>query len=261
MKSHIYEGTVRHRRFAPVRNQFQYRLFLMYLDLNELPQLFRPYRLWSAGRANLAYFRRRDHLGDPMRPLDQAVRDLVEARIDRRPSGPIRLLTHLRYFGFCFNPVSFYYCFDADDTHVETIVAEIHNTPWMETYTYVLGDAVNEHTHPQWRRFRFSKDFHVSPFMDMDIRYDWRFRVPGERLNVHMVNFRNHAKIFDASLQLTRKEISAGNLARALTLYPLMTARVAFLIYWQALRLMIKKAPFYVHPSKRESAPGQGTPA
>lgn len=252
MNSRIYEGTIRHRRFAPVHNRFQYRLFLMYLDLSELPHLFRPYRFWSADSPNLAYFRRRDHLGDPRIPLDHAVRNLVETRLGERPSGPIRMLTHLRYFGYCFNPVSFYYCFDADDTRVETIIAEIHNTPWLEEYTYVLGDATNEHHHPQWRRFRFNKDFHVSPFMDMDIRYDWRFRMPGERLNVHMVNYRREEKLFDASLQLRRLEISSGALARVLTLYPLMTAKVAFLIYWQALRLMIKRTPFYVHPDKSD---------
>ena len=251
MNSSIYEGTIRHRRFTPVGNQFQYRLFLMYLDLDELPELFQPYRFWSSDTFNLAYFRRRDHLGDPRIPLDIAVRDMIERRLGRRPSGPIRVLTHLRYFGYCFNPVSFYYCFDADGNRVETIVTEIHNTPWLEEHPYVLGDSLNEHDRPEWRRFRFSKEFHVSPFMDMDIAYDWRFRMPGEKLNVHMINYRHGKKIFDASLALDRREIDAAALTRALTCYPLMTFKVTALIYWQALRLRLKKAPFFSHPAKR----------
>jgi len=225
----------------------------MYLDLNELPDLFKPFRFWSVEKANIATFRRKDHLGDPAISLDQAVRDLVEKRLGDRPAGPIRILTHLRYFGYCFNPVSFYYCFNTADTRVETIIAEIHNTPWLEEYPYVLGDHLNEHSEAAWRRFRFDKMFHVSPFMDMDIVYDWRFRVPGERLNVHMINYRNGERLFDASLALKRRKISAASLSRLLIRYPLMTAKVTALIYRQALRLHLKKAPFFTHPAKRDS--------
>jgi DUF1365 family protein len=115
MKSCVYEGTVRHRRDAPVRHSFHYSIFMMYLDLAELPDLFRERWFWSPATPNLAWFRQSDHLGDPEKPLDQNVRDLVEAKTGHRPSGPIRLLTHLRYFGYGFNPVSFYFCFDSTD--------------------------------------------------------------------------------------------------------------------------------------------------
>lgn len=253
MKSGIYEGTIRHRRFLPVGNQFVYRLFMMYLDLAELPELFKPYRFWSNEKRSIATFHRRDHLGDPNIPLAQAVRDLVTDRLGRRPSGPIRMLTHLRYFGYCFNPVSFYYCFDPADTRVETIIVEIHNTPWLEEFPYVLGDPMNIHRNAEWHRFQFDKAFHVSPFMGMDIAYDWRFRVPGQRLNVHMVNYHNGEKLFDASLALERREISSASLNRVLMRYPLMTAKVTALIYWQALRLHLKNVPFYTHPAKRDS--------
>jgi hypothetical protein len=222
----------------------------MYLDLAELPVVFAPYRLWSVERFNLASFRRRDHGGDRRLPLDQAIRRTVEAQTGRRPGGPIRLLTHLRYFGYIFNPVSLYYCYNHADTDVETIVAEIHNTPWLEEHLYVLDNSRNEHDHPQWRRFRFHKDFHVSPFMGMDIDYDWRFRVPGARINVHMSNSMDGARIFDATLALERREISAKSLSRVLLRYPLMTAKVTAMIYWNALRLHRKGAPFYVHPAK-----------
>ncbi len=253
LQSGIYEGKVRHRRFSPVLNSFQYRLFMMYLDLEELPTLFRGRWLWSSDRVNFAYFRRRDHLGDPHLSLDRAVRDLVEGRLGKRPEGPIRLLTHLRYFGVCFNPVSFYFCYDRDGQYVETIVAEVHNTPWLEEHCYVFGEAQNEHPMRGWKRYQFPKAFHVSPFMEMEIWYDWRFREPGESINVHIINTAHGRKRFDATLSLARREITGGSLARVLLAYPLMTMKVICMIYWQALRLWIKGATFYVHPAKRKS--------
>jgi hypothetical protein len=226
---------------------------MLYLDLEELPTLFKDRWLWSGSCVNLAYFRRRDHLGDPRVPLDQAVRDLVEERLGERPKGPIRLLTHLRYFGICFNPVSFYYCYDRDGRYVETIVAEVHNTPWLEEHCYVFGEAQNEHPLRGWKRYRFPKAFHVSPFMEMEISYDWRFREPGESINVHIMNMAHGRKRFDATLSLRQKEITSASLARVLLTYPLMTMKVIGMIYWQALRLWVKGATFYVHPAKRKS--------
>ena len=255
--SAIYEGSVRHRRFRPRPNLFQYRLFFMYLDLNELPTLFDSHPLWSYQRFNVAYFRRKDHFGDSSVPMDTAVRNLVEASIGKRPDGPIRLLTHLRYFGYCFNPASFYYCYDASGVRVETIVVEIHNTPWGEHHCYVLGDMHDEHPVTQWRRFRFKKIFHVSPFIDMDIHYDWRFRVPGDTIRVHMIDMENGKKLFDASLMLKRRPISHRELTRVLMKYPFMTMKVTTMIYFQALRLLLKNTPFFTHPKKR-SLPDKG---
>jgi DUF1365 family protein len=247
----IYEGHVRHRRFAPVTNQFRYRVFLMYLDLAELPTLFDGRLLWSADQVNLAYFRRRDHLGDPTVPLGQAVRDLVADKTGTRPAGPIRLLTHLRYFGYCFNPASFYYCYDHSGERVETIVVQIHNTPWGEEHCYVLDEAQNEHTAPGFKRFQFPKAFHVSPFMPMNIWYDWRLKEPGESLSAHFINYYEGEKIFDATLTLEHREITPRNLTRVLLSYPPMTLKVITMIHWQALRLWLKGAKFYVHPKKQ----------
>jgi DUF1365 family protein len=224
----------------------------MFLDLAELPTLFEKNLFWSGNSVNLAYLRRRDHLGDPREPLPRAARDLVEIRLGKRPTGPIRLLTHLRYFGYCFNPVSIYYCYDESDEQVETIMAEIHNTPWGEEYCYVLGEELNEHPMSGWKRYQFGKDFHISPFMDMDIWYDWRFKEPGKSLSVHMNNFEKDRKLFDATLTLKRREISSRDLNMVLLAYPLMTLKVTTMIYLQAIRLWSKGAFFYVHPSKRE---------
>ena len=256
MNSAIYRGTVRHRRLRPVPHAFRYPLFMLYLDLDELPQLFDGRWLWSARRLAPAWFRRADFLaaGDPAVPLAQAVRDLAEARTGRRPEGPIRLLTHLRYWGYVMNPVSFYYCFDPTGARVETVLAEITNTPWKERHTYVLrnGDE-GRGTGEGSLRFRFGKEFHVSPFMGMNHQYDWRFSEPGRRLAVHMENFENGGKLFDATLVLEREEISGPALARALLRHPFMTARVITAIHWNALKLWLKGNPFHAHPRYRRA--------
>jgi DUF1365 family protein len=249
MESAIYEGTVRHRRYSPVKNAFQYGLFMMYLDLGELGHVFQRHPFWSAGRFNLACFLRRDHMHGREGKLDEAVRGLVEERTGNRPEGPIRILTHLRYFGHCFNPVSFYYCFDPSGARVETVVAEINNTPWKEQHCYVLDGTLDEGK-DDWKRFRFPKSFHVSPFMGMEIDYDWRFRDPGERVQVHMINCEKGNTLFDATLSLERTPISRWNLTRVLAQYPVMTVKVVAAIYWQALKLKRKKAPFFPHPKK-----------
>ncbi|WP_372681717.1 DUF1365 domain-containing protein [Desulfosarcina sp.] len=251
MNSAIYRGTIRHRRFTPVGNAFQYRIFFMLLDLAEMSQVSTLHPLWSADRVNLAYFRRRDHFGDPMISLDRALRNHVEAKAGQRPTGPIRMLTHLRYFGHCFNPVTFYFLYDSGDCCLETIVAEIANTPWGERHLYVLDAASNVHPDRRWRRFRFSKEFHISPFMPMNIDYDWRFSVPSDRLNVHLMNFQDGEPVFDATLNLYRRPMNRQNLTRMLILYPAMTLKVVAMIYWQALKLKLKQTPFYDHPGEK----------
>ena len=252
MKSCIYEGLVRHRRFAPRTHEFDYRLFLMYIDLDELPNLLDRFWLWSARGFNLGWFRREDHMGDHAQPLADQLRDHVEAETGKRPAGPVRLLTHFRYLGFGFNPVSFYYCFDEQDERVETVVCEVNNTPWGEQHLYVLSDGedAGEGDHMKFER---DKEFHVSPFMPMDIQYDWRFNQPGKSINVHMQNFREGAKLFDATLRLQRTEISSSNLARVLVKYPLVTIKVVAGIYFEAARLWLKKTPFYSHPGNKEA--------
>lgn len=250
MHSCIFSGQVKHSRSVPVEHAFRYRLFMMYLDLEELPQLFRGRWFWSTARPALARFRRENYLGDPGIPLDKAVRDLVLQRTGRRPDGPIRLLTNLRYFGYCFNPISIYYCFDASGTRVETIVAEVSNTPWDERHCYVLADSANlgdDHI----RRFESRKELHVSPFMDMDIDYSWLLTPPANNLVVRISNYANRERIFAATLILRRQEISGRSLAVTLLSYPFMTLKVITAIHWQALRLWIKGCRFRPHPAKQ----------
>jgi uncharacterized protein len=244
MHSCLYEGWVRHRRFAPTPHAFRYELFMAYLDLSEIDDLVREQRLLSTSRFAPVAFRRADYLGDRAASLDESVRACVEKHTGARPAGPIRVLTQLAHFGFCFNPVSFYYCFDARGEQVESILAQITNTPWAERHEYVLqrrqaGGQLRE---------RFAKRFHVSPFMPMSMQYDWRFRVPDATLAAHMDVLGGERKSFDATLVLKRHAMTDVNLARMLLKHPLMSARSVGSIYWQALRLYLKGARFHPHP-------------
>lgn len=255
LASAIYDGWVRHRRRSPRRHELRFRMFVMWIDLAELPTLFKRRWLWSVDRPNLASFRRADFLGGAEAgPLDEAIRGKVHEALGRRPEGPIRLLAHLRYFGHSFNPVSFYYCYEPDGVRLDAIVAEITNTPWKERHAYVLDAraALREPGRPL--RFRFPKAFHVSPFMPMEQVYDWSFTEPGERLAVHMMNLGGDDRVFDATMRLQRREITGPALAWRLIRFPAMSLQVVAKIHWEALRLWVKGVGVHRHPASPREA-------
>jgi hypothetical protein len=235
---------------------------MVYLDLAELPAVLGMSRWWGRSWWKPVRFVREDYLRPPAEArapdLDASVRALVLERLGRSPAGPIRVLTHPRMLGYVFNPVTFYYCFDAQNT-LDAVVAEITNTPWNERHAYVL-DARTALGGGAGRplRWRFGKEFHVSPFLPMGLEYDWTFSTPGEGLLVHM-NVRDTrggaAKVFDATLTLRREEMSAAAQRRFFLRFPFRTFRVIAGIYWQALRLRLKRAAFYPHPKTHQSSP------
>ncbi|MFO1355379.1 MAG: DUF1365 domain-containing protein [Gammaproteobacteria bacterium] len=252
MHSCIYRGQVSHRRFMPVDNRFRYPVFMPYIDLAEIPELFDRYWFWSARRRAPACFRREDHLGDPTVPLDSEVRNLVEQQAGFRPDGAIRLLTNLRYFGYCFNPMSAYYCFDRSEVLV-AVVLEVSNMPWRQMHPYVLTAGAQLANGAQ--RFEFAKTFHVSPFMPMDMRYRCTLTTPGDRLLLGIENWRGTKRVFDAYLNFHREPVTGPTLARILATDPLITLRVVALIHWQALKLWRQRAPVYDRP-KTSAKPG-----
>jgi uncharacterized protein len=256
MHSKIYTGWVAHQRFAPKKHGFKYRAFMMYLDLDELPTLFNGASFWSFNKSNIASFKRADYYGDPQKPLKAEISNLVYAATGQYPRGAVRVLTNMRYFGHCFNPVSFYYCFEADNT-LQAIITHITNTPWGEDYAYVhdfndksVGEkTIKKTTNGDITAFKLDKKFHVSPFMPMQINYDWAFKLHQNQLFVHMKNFKNNTEIFNATLSLQAQEITAKALNLLLIQYPVMTVKVVLGIYWNALLLWLKRVPSYSHPN------------
>jgi len=245
MKSRLYEGVLRHRRLSPRQHDFRYRVFMPYLCLDELPGVFANTPFWSADRRALAEFRRRDFLGDPDLPLADEVRRRIREETGDDHAGPIYLLANLRYFGHIMNPIACYYCFSEDESRLEYLVAEVNNTPWNERHSYVLRGP----DEGNWLRTEFDKVFHVSPFNPMSMRYRWRCNLPDRRLVLRMDNTGENGKVADATLSRAARPLTAANLNRNLVRYPLMTVKVALGIYWQALRLYLKGAPVYPHPS------------
>ncbi len=251
--SRIYRGTLRHRRFLPRRHAFRYRVWMAWLDLDELPALFDGVPGFSARGRALARFRREDYLAPHDFPLKAAVRqrlgeelgDDLAARLD----GPVRVLTQLRLCGVLFNPITLYYAYDRHQ-RLQAVLGEVSNTPWGERQCYACTVDTRRHTH----RATFAKAMHVSPFNPMDMTYHWRFNTPGEQLYLHMENWKDERRHFDATLTLSPKPATRPVLLGTLARQPWMSLKTLVAIHFEALRLWARRVPIFDHP-KREETP------
>ncbi len=256
MNSCIYRGTIRHRRQQPVENNFDYNVYLMFLDLDELDQVFDRRWLWSTNRPAFAWFNHRDHLKNyegvrSAVDIKPAVIEILRDNGIERPIGPVRILTQLRHLFFVMNPVSFYYCYSPDGERLEAIVAEVNNTPWGEQHIYVL-DAEKSESERMLVAKNIKKDFHVSPFMSLEMNYVMKFTSPGKKLAVKIENSEGGKKFFDVCMLLKRQPITGRSLAMSLIQYPLISMKIFAGIYWQAIRLFAKKCRYYPHPKNAD---------
>ena len=243
MNSKLYFGKVSHTRSIPIKHRFEYKTFYCFIDIDELETVFDQHPFWSYASKNLAWFNEANYIG-----RDGNIRQAVESHIKEQTgnefSGRICILTHLTYYGYCFNPVSFYYCFDEQD-ELSYVISEINNTPWDERHVYVTEVKDDKPMVVD----SFEKIFHVSPFLDMDFRYKWQFSRPNADLIINMDNFKQNDHWFNAYMELEAEPITKATLSKALMQYPFMTLKVTLAIYWQALKLKLKGAKFYDHPN------------
>ena len=253
----LYTGTLRHRRFRPRRHEFTYTLFMAWLDIDRIPELMAQSPWTSYNRFNWASFEERDHFGDPRLSLRERVTQDARAHDIPLPDGPIFLLTHLRYLGYCFNPISFYFCYDRSG-HLDTILAEVNST-FGERSNYWLWPKNRQLDHQASAtalHYRCPKAIHVSPFMEMDLDYEFVLTEPGEKLVAHMNTlergpaFESSRPFFDATLTLKYQTWTARSLGLVLLRHPWMTVKVIAAIHWEALRLFMKRVPVYSHPAR-----------
>ena len=247
MESALYVGKLRHRRFIPRAHEFAYPVFMAFLDVDRLPELMSASPFSSYNRWNWTSYCERDHFGNPAQSLRERLAEDAARHGVTLPDGQIFLLTHLRYLGYVFNPVSFFYCYDRAEK-LELMMSEVNST-FGESHNYWLTPA-NQRDSAAAKRYTTAKKMHVSPFMGMDLDYDWIFTPPGAHLVAHMNTLSEGKPFFDATLQLEHRPWERRELHRTLAVYPLMTLRVIAAIHWQALRLWLKQVPVFTHPAK-----------
>jgi DUF1365 family protein len=239
----LYECTVLHRRLAPKRHEFVYRIFLFLLDLDALPETSARVPIFSADEPNVYSLRRDDYFRFQSGTIRSNVELFLQSRgIDARPQR-MWLLTSPRLLGYTFNPISIFFC-EGGDGLPQAAVLQVGNTfgefkPYLVPFCAEGGG---------WA-VRVPKDFYVSPFSDLDESFDIRIAMPGERLSLGIDQYKNGGKILVSALSGRRRPLSSGSLLWMSAKYPLVTARIIFLIHWEALRLWWKGLPFRLKES------------
>ncbi len=246
MRSALYEGATWHVRPGPVKHRFRTAMAMIYLDLDEIEEVLSSHPLSSTAPWTPLRYRRAYYLGPPKEPLADSVRRTVEQELGWAPAR-VGLLTHLRTWGCCFNPISIYYCFRSD-VALGAALAEVTNTPWKQRHTYLLpADAEGR------IEVVLPKELHVSPFMPMDQRYRMTVSPPGPLIDLRIIVMDADRPALVTGARLARREMCGRTLTRLLVRYPFMTARVSLRIHAEALRLALKRAPFHRHPRTRQS--------
>ncbi len=257
MHSALYSGWVQHRRFAPRAHAFRYRMGLLYLDLSEQAQLFALSKLAGSGRWAPFAFRESDYLPESTRQgvaLHEAVRDRVEQALGTRPQGRICVLTQPRSWGLAFNPVSIFYCHDADQ-RLMAILCEVSNTPWRERYHYVLP-AEGEGRH----QVSVDKAFHVSPFLPREGHYVFRFDAAPGRFGAWVDWFGKDGKLWlQTSMTGKARALTAKALRRAALRHAFQPLRVTALIHWQAAKLLSRGVRYRTKPLQLERRQSEAT--
>lgn len=243
MTSCLYECDVMHHRLEPKVHEFRYRIFMFSLDLDEIDAVAAETLLFSRNAWNFYSFRDRDHLTLPGcgdRPLkEHIVAYLAENGVRFPDGGRITLVTLPRVLGYIFNPVSFYFCHDAVGAPIAAVVQVGNTFGEMKPYCIPTPDGEGQF------RLVTPKHFYVSPFSSLDLLFDFKLRVPDDRLEIHIDDRDGDRRVLLSALTGKRVPLTNARLFWLTVKYPLITLKVIFLIHWHALLLWIKKIPFH----------------
>lgn len=251
----LYECRVMHHRLTPKEHRFDYRVFYLWLDLDELDRLDASLRAFSRNRWNLFAFFDRDHLDHGKKELKENLLEwLKEQDVTTSKIARVQLLTFPRVLGYIFNPVCFYFCFDEAGEPLHA-VAEVTNT-FREQKAYLLTERGDD------GRFRLvtPKHFYVSPFSALDLNFDFKLEVPGERVDIHIDDREGDRRILLSALTGERKPLTDMRLLWFTLKYPLLTLRVIFLIHWHALLLWCKRVPVHRKAARPDLQRGVSKP-
>jgi len=244
LNSALYVGTLQHRRFSPAKNTFNYKMAMFFLDIDTIGDSLSHLKYCTYQGRGFLNFRVKDYLKNhPGNTIRQKLQKALANELTIIPDDKIYLLTQLRTGGVLFNPVSYYYIWHHDGRR--SLIAEVTNTPWLESYCYVL---TNPQKKGKYYHYHFKKTFHVSPFLSMNYHYQLKTMIEDKKIIVHMENWQDETLVFDATLDLKEQPLIQKTINRVIVKYPLLTWKIILLIYWQATKIYLKGNPFYSHP-------------